>query len=516
MSPLGLNIHTTVACRPASPSPSSKALRILLVDDNHINLSILSTLLKRRFSHVLAKAPVSLDSGLKAIQLLRIEIFDLIFMDIEMPYLNGVECTRRIRSAEDGILEANSSAHIVAVTTAVGEEPSRLYRKVGMDGIISKPVRFEQFQQYLYPLANQAQEARQSVSPITVLDRDMMPPLPPVTVKDRVFFEPEDPSEFEGRSPICSGHKGTFAELLKAQTRESLRDRRAMCLARTGTVSLRCAASPTNGNRKSDDTCATQGAAKLSICERRFQAQVDEEALKAESASSGRASPMARPPNHHRRSSPAFLQEPISLRSSEAKCAYPNTTTMAEVEVQCRPGFHAPTPLRGSCSMSRSMKVNTPDASDGSISSRSSRGGLSPAVSGYSQDMTGSASAITSPPMSPYSDLSLVSNGEKSGAGSRGQKLVYSPCKDDIQAAALRSMAPFDHGSDTPLVKTPEDPTESTLFEGYFADRFYGQRFEPSELADTLHKLELREVAVIPGKNADHKVHHGPPARGGL
>src|SRR5690349_4939742 len=116
--------------RPSSPAPPTHSLRILLVDDNHVNLSILSTLLKRHFSHALARPPVSLDSSLKALQLLRTQIFDLIFMDIEMPYLNGVECTRRIRAGEDGILDANHNAHIVAVTTNCGPEPASLYRHV--------------------------------------------------------------------------------------------------------------------------------------------------------------------------------------------------------------------------------------------------------------------------------------------------------------------------------------------------------------------------------------------------
>ena len=146
---------------PLSPSLTSfgmagRPLRILIVDDNHINLSMLSRLLKRRFSHILDGAPTTVDSGLKAIQLLRLHVFDCILMDIQMPFLSGLEASRRIRNAEDGILSANSSAHIVAVTTAVGDEPELAYRRAEMDGMIGKPVRFDQLSNYLSPLSQQA------------------------------------------------------------------------------------------------------------------------------------------------------------------------------------------------------------------------------------------------------------------------------------------------------------------------------------------------------------------------
>lgn len=209
---------------PDSLTRSTNSLRILVVDDNHVNLAVLSTLLKRRFGHLLACPPVALDSGLKAIQALRTDVFDVIFMDIEMPYLNGVECTRRIRAGEDGILQCNSSAQIVAVTTKVGDEPGKLYRQVGMDGMISKPVRFEHFRQYLCPLSTKARHQQ----------------MPPVQAHGRVFFTPiaDHASAGGPASAVSSDDSGDFAAMLKEQTTKSLRDRRAISTARTGTISL--------------------------------------------------------------------------------------------------------------------------------------------------------------------------------------------------------------------------------------------------------------------------------------
>ena len=123
-------------------------------------LTVLSTMLKRRFSHLLACAPVIVDSGLKAIQLMRQSIFDLMLMDIQMPFLDGVECTRRIRAGKEGILPANRTVHIVAVTSAVGTEPGLLYKSVGMDGMIAKPVRFDHLNEFIRPLAELAELAK--------------------------------------------------------------------------------------------------------------------------------------------------------------------------------------------------------------------------------------------------------------------------------------------------------------------------------------------------------------------
>lgn len=166
-------------------------------------------------------APVSVDSGLKAIQLLRTHIFDCIFMDIQMPFLSGLEASRRIRNGEDGILPANGDAHIVAVTTAIGDEPELAYRRSRMDGMIGKPVRYHQLQQYLMPLAMEAHKAGLSVPPLNIDGQVVMPPLPPASEYERVFYLPADATTPSSRPDICEG--SDFERLLHSQTRASLR-----------------------------------------------------------------------------------------------------------------------------------------------------------------------------------------------------------------------------------------------------------------------------------------------------
>ena len=240
--------------------------------------TVLARLLKRRFSPLLACAPVCVDSGLKAIQLLRSGIYDLILMDIQMPYLNGVDCTRRIRAGQEGILPANRIAHIVAVTTAIGPEPELVYRTSGFDGLIGKPVRFDHLYNFLTPLAQQAELARLSskIDPMTISSPmmsgtpeadgqnesrffEVMPPLPPAPMeKDepRVFYLPSTrtgrmhaisssiSSESNKMTSIPS--ESSFEQQLRDQTRDSLRKAGAMRISRTDSIARPLLSSPIN------------------------------------------------------------------------------------------------------------------------------------------------------------------------------------------------------------------------------------------------------------------------------
>lgn len=202
-------------------------LRVLVVDDNALNLSVLCRLLSKRFSHLIDGSPVAVDSGLKALQLLRENVYDVILMDIQMPFLSGVDCTERIRKGEDGVLAANRDARIVAVTTAVGDEPEILYRRKGFDGLIGKPVAYDVMRELLMPLSSAASLAAGSIPLVSVADQTVLPPLPPLAPNavERLFFLP---SNGQTSAPVMTSaapeitKSSNFESLLKAQTRESL------------------------------------------------------------------------------------------------------------------------------------------------------------------------------------------------------------------------------------------------------------------------------------------------------
>lgn len=112
-------------------------MRVLLVDDNAVNLRILERLLKKHLSHIIHSVDVA-HSASQALELLSTIEFDLVMMDIEMPGMSGVEATNRIRAGFVG--ERHRLIPIVAVTTKYSPYWRSLYLENGMNGCISKPI----------------------------------------------------------------------------------------------------------------------------------------------------------------------------------------------------------------------------------------------------------------------------------------------------------------------------------------------------------------------------------------
>ena len=106
---------------------------ILVVDDNLVNLKVAQALLRR-----LGHEPTTARDGLAAISLLSSRKFDAVLMDLEMPGMDGLEATRRIRDGQAG--KAAKDVNIVAMTAhaLVGYRERCLI--AGMNDFITKPV----------------------------------------------------------------------------------------------------------------------------------------------------------------------------------------------------------------------------------------------------------------------------------------------------------------------------------------------------------------------------------------
>jgi CheY-like chemotaxis protein len=112
------------------------AFRILVVDDNAINQSVTGHQLIRLGYHA-----DFANNGQEAIDALRRRPYDLIFMDEQMPVLDGLEATRHIRRAQaEKDPKIPRHLRIVALTAnALPSERERLLQ-AGMDDYLSKPV----------------------------------------------------------------------------------------------------------------------------------------------------------------------------------------------------------------------------------------------------------------------------------------------------------------------------------------------------------------------------------------
>jgi CheY-like chemotaxis protein/HPt (histidine-containing phosphotransfer) domain-containing protein len=108
---------------------SAPAIRVLVAEDNEVNQQLFAAILKKMGCLMEAAR-----DGKEAVEKALAAPFDIIFMDVHMPVMNGLEATRRIR-------EAGMRTPIVAVTASAATEDQRKCIESGMNDFLSKPFR---------------------------------------------------------------------------------------------------------------------------------------------------------------------------------------------------------------------------------------------------------------------------------------------------------------------------------------------------------------------------------------
>jgi len=108
-------------------------LHILLVEDNLVNQRVATRLLEKR-GHRVAVA----GNGREALQALEQQNYDLVLMDVQMPEMDGLEATAKIRE-----MERHGARHqpVVALTARAMKEDLEHCLSAGMDGYLAKPIR---------------------------------------------------------------------------------------------------------------------------------------------------------------------------------------------------------------------------------------------------------------------------------------------------------------------------------------------------------------------------------------
>ena len=137
--------------KPASfPHKENQNLSILVVEDNNVNREVLGDMLKG-LGHSVSRAT----NGVEALDCANIQSFDIIFMDINMPVMDGIETTHRIRADS----KLNSKACIVGLTAHGSDEFGEEAQQAGMDNFFTKPIRLEALRKIISDIVSNDQFA---------------------------------------------------------------------------------------------------------------------------------------------------------------------------------------------------------------------------------------------------------------------------------------------------------------------------------------------------------------------
>ncbi|HZT89146.1 MAG TPA: PAS-domain containing protein [Stellaceae bacterium] len=129
----GSNADARAGARPEPvvPPPAARPLRVLVAEDNKINQQLAAMLLRSVGHHI-----DLVDNGEQAVEAVADGNYDVVLMDVQMPVLDGVQATRRIRALPPPV----SAIPIIALTAHAMAGAREKYLEIGMDDYVSKPL----------------------------------------------------------------------------------------------------------------------------------------------------------------------------------------------------------------------------------------------------------------------------------------------------------------------------------------------------------------------------------------
>ncbi|MBF0369142.1 MAG: nitrate- and nitrite sensing domain-containing protein [Magnetococcales bacterium] len=191
-----LDPGSSVTLLPREPERTFRSdVRILLVDDHEANLAVTRGMLAKL--GIASGNIVSTTQGEEAFAACREEAFDLVFMDCQMPIMDGYQATRAIRqwALEEGL----PRIPIIAFTADITGENQQSAREAGMDDLLEKPVALDALREKLsrfIPLADSPQPATSEISSEATLPK---PALAQVTAAlEAIGLTQEDMVEVAG------------------------------------------------------------------------------------------------------------------------------------------------------------------------------------------------------------------------------------------------------------------------------------------------------------------------------
>ena len=142
-----LNVESSVSSclvKKARDGGLPAGLKVLLAEDNAINAVVAQALLEQ-----LNCVVEHVDNGLKAAARVEDGGIDVVFMDVHMPVMDGIEATKRIRKLNGDL----GQTPVIGLTAEAFKERHVVFKASGMNDIVTKPVTVEALQESLVKLA---------------------------------------------------------------------------------------------------------------------------------------------------------------------------------------------------------------------------------------------------------------------------------------------------------------------------------------------------------------------------
>src|SRR5690606_1496731 len=134
-----LNARTSLENGQPVTEASIKRRRTLVAEDNVVNQRVLTGILAK-----LRHEAIVVEDGEAAVAAVATESFDLVFMDCQMPGMDGYEAARQLRNLPTGSLP------VIAVTANAMSTDKDKCLKAGMNDYLAKPVKLDQIRQMIH------------------------------------------------------------------------------------------------------------------------------------------------------------------------------------------------------------------------------------------------------------------------------------------------------------------------------------------------------------------------------
>ncbi|MDX2474414.1 MAG: ATP-binding protein, partial [Candidatus Krumholzibacteria bacterium] len=148
---LPFDVEAVASLRKSSFSDEHRQLHVLIAEDNKVNQKVALGMMRK-----LGYTGVAADNGEHALELLRTDNFDVVFMDLQMPKMGGLEATVRIRAGE--AKHSNREVPIVAMTGNASQQDRQDCLDAGMNGYLTKPVSSERILEAVISLGSSTEE----------------------------------------------------------------------------------------------------------------------------------------------------------------------------------------------------------------------------------------------------------------------------------------------------------------------------------------------------------------------